>query len=214
MLIEPFSLSLLFFLQWPHPVQFLAGELVLIFKQDQQQRPRLLRHMVRGRSRIILVSSHRGVRVSRLRSQWGGGGGGGGTIHQTPGNMLILCNITQKKQSCAILKTKHIKLNRCYWFNTQYDFVKDSLFLLHLWYPWEAQPSMRAHQKQPLKGFSGASVSNTWKPVTDTSTLTPPSTRTLPRMTSVWPVLCTISRCSDSKYASYHWKQQRVSILT
>lgn len=54
-------------------------------------------------------------------------------------------------------------------------FVKESVFLLHLWYPWEPQPSMRAHQKQPLKGFSGASVSNTWKPVADTSTLTPPA---------------------------------------
>lgn len=71
MLIEPFSLSLLFFLQWPRPVQFLAGEQVLIFKQDQQQRPRLLQHMVRGRSRIILVPSHREVSVSRFRSQWG-----------------------------------------------------------------------------------------------------------------------------------------------
>lgn len=54
-------------------------------------------------------------------------------------------------------------------------FVKESVFLLHLWYPWEPQPSMRAHQKQPLKGFSGASVSNTWEPVADTSTLTPPA---------------------------------------
>lgn len=88
-------------------------------------------------------------------------------------NMLILCNITQK-QSCAIKKINHIKLNRCYWFNTQYDFCQRiRYFFLHLGNPWEPQPSMRAHQKQPLKGFSGASVSNTWKPVADTSTLTP-----------------------------------------
>lgn len=83
------------------PLQFLAGEEVLISKRDQQKRPRPLQHMVRSRSRVFLADSE--VSVSRFRSEWTSWWAG--TADSAP-QTLPACTLWHRRQC---FKNSHMK---------------------------------------------------------------------------------------------------------